>query len=125
MIYVQFPNHIRSMMFFDDGSSCSIITHKLPRLLGIKSRKVLQWKEVGSCDFKRHKTMLYEVELTDNWGNIYPISLLGIDVDVEPFPHIPAHSLDRPHGEMGLLIGQDNVTPWGGDGPNLVDNLMS
>ena len=26
MIYLQFPNHIRSVWFFDDGSSCSIIT---------------------------------------------------------------------------------------------------
>ena len=46
-------------------------------------------------------------------------------VAYEAFPHIPAQTLDRLRGELGLRIGQDNVTllPLGGDGPNLVDNL--
>ena len=61
MIYVQFPNHIRSVMFFDNGSSCSIITHKLAGFLGIKGRKVMQWMEVASRDFERHETLLYEL----------------------------------------------------------------
>ena len=75
MIYVQFPNHIRSVMFFDDKSSCSIITHKLAGFLGIKGRKVVWWIEVAGRDFERHETLLYELEL----GNIYPFSLLGIE----------------------------------------------
>ena len=29
MIYMRFPNQICTVMFFDDGSSCSLITHKL------------------------------------------------------------------------------------------------
>ena len=46
-------------------------------------------------------------------------------VAYEAFPHIPAQTLDRLRGELGLRIGQDNVTllPLGGDGPNLVGNL--
>ena len=44
----------------------------------------------------------------------------------ETFPHIPEQALDRPHREVGLLIGQDNVSllPWGGDGYILVGNQM-
>ena len=107
-------------MIFDDRSSCSIITLELVGFLGIKGREVVQWIEVAGRDFERHETLLYELELTNNWGNIYPISLLGIasnpgsiDVGVtyEAFPHIPAHALDRRHGEVGLLIRQDNMTP--------------
>jgi hypothetical protein len=68
MIYVQFPNHICSAMFFDNRSSCSIITLELAGFLGIKGRKVVQWIEVAGCDFERHKTLLYKLELTDNWA---------------------------------------------------------
>ena len=85
----------------------------------------------------RHKTKLYGLELVDNSGNVYPISLMGIDkiasnpgssdvsIAYDTFPHVPEHALDRPHGEVGLLIGQDNVTllHWGGDGTNLHCNL--
>jgi hypothetical protein len=69
--------------------------------------------------------------------NPYLIRLLGIEkiasnhgsIDVsvayKAFPHIPAYALDRPHREVGLLIGQDNVTllSWGGACPHLVGNL--
>ena len=55
-------------------------------------------------------------------GNVHIISLMGIDniasipgsinlsIAYLALPHIPAHTLDRPHGEVGLLLGQDNVT---------------
>ena len=137
MIYMNFPNYIRTVLFFDDGSSCSLITHKLAGFLGLKGRHVTQYMEVAGRDFEKHETQLYQMELVDKFGNVYPLSLMGIDkiasnpgrIDVgiayEIFPHVPALALDRPHGEVGLLLGQDNVTllPWGGDGPNLVGNL--
>ena len=137
MIYFTFTNYIRTVLFFDDGSSCSLITHKLAGFLGLKGRHVTQYMEVAGRDFEKHETKLYQLELVDKFGNVYPLSLMGIDkiasnpgeIDVgiayEIFPHVPALALDRPHGEVGLLLGQDNVTllPWGGDGPNLVGNL--
>ena len=64
MIYVQLPNHIRTVMFFDDGSSCSIIAHKLAVFMGIKGKKIMQWMEVAGCDFERYETLLYKMELT-------------------------------------------------------------
>ena len=41
MIYFTFTNHIRTVLFFDDGSSCSLITHKLAGFLGLKGRPVI------------------------------------------------------------------------------------
>ena len=131
MIYLYLPNCIRTVLFFDDGSSCSLITHKLAGFLGLKGRNVTQYMEVAGRDFEKHETKLYQLELIDKFGNVYPLSLMGIDkmIDIsiayEIFPHVPALALDRPHGEVGLLLGQDNVTllPWGGDGLNLVGNL--
>ena len=107
MIYMTFPNFIRTVLFFDDGYSCSLLTHKLAGFLGLKGGQVVQYMDVAGRDFERHKTKLYGLELVDNSGNFYPVSLMGID---NTFPHVPEHALERPHGEVGLLIGQDNVT---------------
>ena len=89
---------------------------------------------VAGHDFDRHDNLLYKLDLIDNWGNIYPVSLLciekivsnpgNIDVGIsyEAFPHVPAQqALDHPHGEVGLLNGQDNTTlvPLARDVPNL------
>ena len=52
MIYMNFPNKIRTALFFDDGASCSLITHKLAGFLGLKGRKVVQWMEVAGRDFE-------------------------------------------------------------------------
>ena len=85
-----------------------------------------QYMEVAGRDFEKHETKLYQLKLVDKFGNVFPLSLMGIDkiasnpgrVDVgiayEIFPHIPAPALDRPQGEVGLLLGQDNVIllPW-------------
>ena len=39
MIRMVFPNYISSVMFFDDGSSCSIITHFLAGFLFAKGEE--------------------------------------------------------------------------------------
>ena len=122
MIYMTFPNFIHTVLFFDDGYSCSLLTHKLAGFLGLKGGQVVQYMDVAGRDFERHKTKLYGLELVDNSGNFYPVSLMGIDkiasnpgssnvsIAYNTFPHVPEHALERPHGEVGLLIGQDNVT---------------
>ena len=65
MIYMYFPNYIRTVLFFDDGSSCSLITHKLAGFLGLKGRDVTQYMEVAGHDFEKHETKLYQLELVD------------------------------------------------------------
>ena len=81
----------------------------------------MQWMEVAGRNFERHKTLLYELELTDNRGNIYPISMLGIEKIAsntgstavggayEAFPHIPTQALDRLCRELGMRIGKLRV----------------
>jgi hypothetical protein len=38
MIYMTLPNFIRTMLFFDDLSSCILITHNLAGFLGLRGR---------------------------------------------------------------------------------------
>ena len=47
MVEISFPNHINTVLFMDDGSTCSIITHKLAGWLGLKGKEVEQWLEVS------------------------------------------------------------------------------
>jgi hypothetical protein len=37
-IYRTFPNYIRTVLFFDDCSSCSLIAHKVAGFLGLEGR---------------------------------------------------------------------------------------
>ena len=41
------------------------------------------------------------------------------------FPHVPVGALDRPYGQVGILIGQDvaSLLPRGGDGIDSADDL--
>ena len=122
MMEISFQNHINTVLFLDDGSTCSIITHKLAGWLGLKGREVEQWLEVAGKEYECFKTKLYTLRLRDRTGKVHCLSLMGMDkitsnpgrVDVreayELFPHVPSGALDRPVGEVGLLIGQDY--PW-------------
>ena len=72
---------------------------------------------LGCCDVASFYDSHAMMELVDKFGNVYPLSLMGIEkigsnpggLDVgiayEIFPLVPALALDRPHGEVGLLLG--------------------
>ena len=49
----------------------------------------------------------------------------SVEKSYEVFPHVPPGSLDKPSGEVQLLIASDNIRlmPGGGLGPDQVDNL--
>ena len=43
MVQYNFHGCISTIIFFDDGATCSIITHNLTKALGLKGRKVTQF----------------------------------------------------------------------------------
>ena len=137
MVQYTFPREISTIIFFDDGATCSIITHKLARILGLKGRKVTQNIETAGRNFEPLETMEYNVTIKDNEGIEYKLALMGLDrittnpgkIDISEayqlFPHITARALDRPSGEVGMLIGQNHVAllPTGGEGVDCRGNL--
>ena len=137
MVKYVFPNHIPTVLFFDDGSTTSIITHKLAGFLGLKGKDVTQWIEVAGKEYERYDTKIYKTKIYDIYGVEHNINLYGLNritsnpdvIDVEEvyryFPHIVKGSLDRPDGEVGILIGQNyaGLLPSGGSGRNCMDNL--
>ena len=96
-----------------------------------------QWIEVAGKDYERYDTKIYNVSLEDKQGIEHKVTLYGMEkitsnpeaASIEEayklFPHIPIGSLERPSGEVGLLIGQNyaGILPTGGSGINCVDNL--
>ena len=43
MVLYNFHGRISTIIFFDDGATCSIITHNLTKALGLKGRKVTKF----------------------------------------------------------------------------------
>ena len=137
MVKVTFPNKIATTLFLDDGSTCSVITHKLAGFLGLKGYPAIQYVEVAGKEFEEIRTKVYLVIVIDREGQKHAMRMIGLDritshpgrVDVSVaynlFPHIEKGALDRPTQEVGLLIGQDhvNLLPTGGEGSDLVGKL--
>ena len=83
------------MVFMDDGSKASMITQSLAMRLGLKEERMDQLMEV----LGRAK---------DPVSGVY-----------ELHPHLKKGALDRPVGEIVIVIGQDvdKFLPSGGDDP--------
>ena len=137
MLQLVWPHKVSTTLFLDDGSTCSIITHKLAGFLGLVGTPTTEFIEVAGRDFEELETMNYKLLLKDNNGDFHRLNLMGIDritsnpgkmnVDkaYEIFPHVPKGALDRPSQEVGLLIGQDQVQllATGGEGINQAGHL--
>ena len=101
----------------DEGSTCSLITHKLAEFLGLKGVSTVQWMEVAGKPFEPVETFKYKLLLKDRNGDYHKLNLLGMEkitsnsekVDISAaykvFPHITVGDLDRPTGEVGILLG--------------------
>ena len=122
----------------DDGSNASMIKHKMAKRLGLKGEVMHQLMEVLCRPPEAITTSIYELNLKDIYGDITKLRLIGIEriatncgpVDLSEiykiFPHVKKGALDRPAGDIGILLGQDIVKllPCGGDEPrDLQGNL--
>ena len=137
MVTYVWPNKVATTLFFDDGSTVSMITHKLAGFLGLVGTVCTEYIEVAGMTYQPLETKKYKLILKDNQGNVHKLNLLGmerisshpgnvnVDAAYQVFPHIPKGSLDRGTHEVGLLIGQDNVAllPTGGAGENQNEHL--
>ena len=126
-----------TIILLDGGSTCSIITNRHAKKLGLTARlfntniKVLgkpaenvdlrYYAFTMDTDFGPKKLVLLGMDsLTEVPGEY------SVDVAYTLFPHLQPGCLEKPSGDVDILIGQDNVDllPKGGDGPDLVGGLM-
>ena len=126
-----------TIILLDGGSSCSIITNRHAKKLGLEARlfntniKVLgkpaenvdlrYYAFTMETDFGPKKLVLLGMDsLTEVPGEY------SVDVGYTLFPHLRPGCLEKPAGDVDILIGQDNVDllPKGGDGPDQIGGLM-
>ena len=122
--YHVFPNKVRGIIFFDDGSSHNLITHKFARILRLKGEPVTQYMQVTGQDFVEHKTMLYSLPLIDNKGEkhiVYCFGLNSLTSDLERvnvkfmykiFPMVPAGAAPRRGGHHDRAVCGESAPHW-------------
>ena len=127
-------SHVCALL--DNGSNSSIITHSLAKQLGLKGFWTDQIVELAGEVPKKQRVAYYRLSLQFPEGDM-ELTLVGLDrISSTPgaysvseaykiFPHIPKGSLDKPSGDIELLIGSDHIAlmPGGGLGENHVGNL--
>ena len=120
----------------DGGSTCSVITHRFAETLGLKAKWIWQTVELCGRAPEKVRVAIYAVKITTKESS-FTMRLVGmdkitsnpgkydIDYAYEVFPHIKRPALDKPEGEVEMLIGADQVRflPGGGCGRDLHENL--
>ena len=118
-----------TVMFFDNGSTATICTHKWAQKAGIKGTEVVYFLRVVGDQYTEKHTMLYSFTIEDNTGARHHLKAYGMDVITEVesvpdlrdvkhlFPGVPDEALRVPIGEVDLLIGQNHrsIQPKGAE----------
>lgn len=104
-------------VLWDSGSDISLITHSAAKKLGLKGRNIsLPMIEVSKA-IEHQYSEEYCVPLTDKTGKVWNVDAVGINeisarikkVDLSKMPElfvgISRSDVDRPHGEIDMLIG--------------------
>ena len=137
IIPIQINSKFRAVALLDNGSNYNLITHSLARSLGLKGLWIMQEVELCGKEPELQQVVYYNIKLTMPDGELLGIELVGVDkitsnpgsydvsVAYDLFPHIKRPALDKPEGEVNLLIGAKNVRfqPGGGLGRNQKGNL--
>ena len=127
-----------AVIFIDNGSSSSMITHSLAAKLGLQGRVGTQTVQLCTQEPETRSVVFYLL----NWNipglGIKQLVLAGVDRITEnpgsydvsygyvAFPWVPPGALDKPAGEVQLLIGSEMISLHcaGGDRPeDLVGEL--
>ena len=120
----------------DGGSTCSIITHWLAEMLGLKPKWFWQVVELCGRAPEKIRVAIYAVRITMG-DSTFTMRLVGmekissnpgkysLDFAYKVFPQYKRPALDKPEGEVEMLIGADQVSflPGGGFGRDLYENL--
>ena len=104
-------------VLWDSGSDISLITHNMEKKLGLKGKNIsLSMIKVGNT-IEHQSSKEYCVPLTDKTGKVWDVDVVGINevsarikkVDLSKMPElfvgISKSEVDRPHGEIDMLIG--------------------
>ena len=132
-------NGVETVIFFDPGSTTSIIRHQLAKkmkLTGVPKSFEIYRAGMKSPDIL--KTTEYTVPLREIDGTMSVRQMIGLDwitnkqthspdlvIIRSMFPHIPPEAIQYPTEEVGMLLGQDcgSLLPTGGEGRNSVGDL--
>ena len=137
VVTVPISNTVSTVVLMDGGSNCSLITHALAEKLGLVGRFTTELVELAGEEPEWRETKYYILKLPLPDGGSRKMKLLGLEritsndepADVTPayslFPKAAAGSLDRPRGDVGILLGldQNDLLPTGGSGENMVGRL--
>ena len=136
IVEVKIGANVSTCALLDNGSNCSIITHSLAKKLQLKGYWAKQEVELAGKPKEIQDIAYYQASVSMPEGP-FSMTLIGLDrITTNPgsfnieaayslFPHIERGLLDKPEGEVQLLIGSDNIRfmPGGGEGVNQVGNL--
>ena len=128
IIQVDINGNADAVCLLDGGSSTSIITDRLANELDLPGEPARVWVELAGEAPRIRDTTWYYLDWRLPDGSMHKMKLLGLEsitsnngeLDVglaySLFPDVPAGALDRPKGDVELLIGQDytQFQPFGG-----------
>ena len=128
LVKVDVNGQFSTVCMLDGGSSTSIITWDLAKRLKLHGKEARVWVELAGEPAKLVDCVWYNLNWTLSDGSLHHLKLLGlekitsnpgkvnVDYAYSLFPEVPAKALERPVGDVELLIGQDYVQfqPFGG-----------
>ena len=112
-------------VIWDSASDTTLITHRMAKLLGLRSKNVIVTiTKVGNV-VDQCNTKQYNINVHDKWGVEHTISALGMDEIASEIPYVNLYNIDqkfpgfsprilnRPKGKVDMLIGLDycNLLP--------------
>ena len=108
-------------LFYDGGSTLTICLHSWAKRNGLVGREVVIFLKVLGGEYQRKETLEYDIELEGVDGNTYTLTAIGLDTITEEspggdlaaaydtFPEVPRKHLERPTGQVEILVGQDHA----------------
>ena len=128
---------VSTLALLDSGATSSLILNSLAKKLKLKARSTLVTFKVTGRPAEMRKMKYYVVKLSLP-EQVRTLVLLGvnditevpggynIDAAYAAFPQYKAPALDKPGGQVGILIGQDNadLLPRGGLGADSNGKLV-
>ena len=110
---------IRGLVFFDGGSTIALIRNLFAKKLGLRGKKVKKMVQVVGQSWSVWETVQYAVTLVDQFGKKHlvkaysiesitsPMEKILVDGIMHKFPDTRAVHVERPEGQVDMLVGLD------------------
>ena len=108
-----------AILFYDSGSTLTLCTHSWARSKQLQGDPVTIYLKVLGGEYKAVDTCQYRFKVKGHQGEMYEVVAVGLDKltreapggDLETaysqFPDIPREQIQRPEGDVDILMGQD------------------